>query len=112
MVKSIDTAQLKEMKQRNAGLAVVNVLPEEQFSKEHIPDSENVPVAAEEFERRVRQLAGGKDEPIVVYCASEECDASPKAANKLADAGFTAVYDYEAGMRGWKQAKLPVDGGN
>lgn len=109
MVNTIDTARLKEMKQRNAGLAVVNVLPKEQFDKEHIPDSENIPLGADDFEQKIRQVSGGKDEPIVVYCASTECDASPTAAKKLDAAGFTAVYDYEAGMRGWKEARLPVD---
>lgn len=108
-MKTIDTSQLKEMKQRNGGLVLVNVLPKEQFDKEHIPDSQNVPVAAEDFEQQIGQLAGGKDEPVVVYCASEECDASPTAAKKLDAEGFTAVYDYEAGMRGWKQAELPVE---
>ena len=110
-MKTIDTSQLKEMKQRNAGLAIVNVLTKEQFDKEHIPDSENVPVAAEDFVQQIRRVAGGKDEPIVVYCASQECDASPMAANKLDAAGFAAVYDHEAGMSGWQQSTLPVSSG-
>ncbi|MEZ5364252.1 MAG: rhodanese-like domain-containing protein [Bryobacterales bacterium] len=108
-MKTIDTSQLKEMRQRNAGLAIVNVLSKEQFEKEHIPDSANIPLTTTDFEQQIRQLAGGKDEPVVVYCASADCDASPKAAKRLDAAGFTAVYDYEAGMRGWKQAKLPVN---
>jgi rhodanese-related sulfurtransferase len=60
---------------------------------------------------RVRRLAGGRELPIVVYCASEESDASPRAAGRLTDAGFSAVYDYSGGLRAWKASGLDVESG-
>lgn len=89
------------------GFALVNVLGEEAFEKEHIPSSINIPKGNEdEFEKRF-----AKDKPIVVYCASPECDASPEVASELTSRGFGHVYDFEAGMSGWKKAGLPVERG-
>lgn len=106
-MKTIETAQLKEMKQRDEDFTLVNVLPQDQFDAEHIPGSQNAPVGRDDFEETVRRLSAGR--PVVVYCSSEDCDASPTAARKLEQAGFSPVYDYEAGMRGWKAASLPVE---
>lgn len=110
-MQTITTAELKEMTQRTNDLAVLNVLPPEDFQSGHIPDSKNVPLGSADFEKQVEGLAGGRDRAIVVYCASEECTASPKAAKRLDKAGFKNVFDYEAGMRGWQDAGLPVERG-
>lgn len=110
-MQAITTAEFKEMTQRRSNLTVVNVLPREDFRGGHIPGSQNIPVGSSEFEKQVEGLVGGRDLPVVVYCASEECSASPKAANRLDEAGFEKVYDFEAGMRGWKAAGLPVERG-
>ena len=109
-MKNLDTEQMKRMRDSDGNLVVINVLGEEPFRKEHIPGSVNVPVDSDDFESRVRQLAGGKDRSVVVYCASEDCTASPKAAKKLDQAGFSKVHDYEGGMKAWKEAGLPVEG--
>lgn len=110
-MQAITTAEFKEMTQKAHDLAVVNVLPQEDFEGGHIPGSKNIPVGSAEFEKQVERLAGGHDQPVVVYCASEECTASPKAAKRLDEAGFKKVFDFEAGMRGWKAAGLPVERG-
>lgn len=88
------------------GFALVNVLEPEQFAREHIPASINIPVGDEqEFEKRF-----SKEKDIVLYCASTECDASPTVAKRLVEKGFTNVFDYEAGMRDWKDAGGAVEG--
>ena len=83
----------------NEGYALINVLKPEMFEKEHIPASINIP---EGNEGQIEQLFS-KDKEIVLYCASDKCDASPKVAKRLAEKGFTKVYDYEAGMQDWKE---------
>ncbi len=107
-MQAITTDQLKRMFDRREDFVLVNVLDEEQFNREHIPGSKNVPVGDEDFTRKMEQVTGGRDRTVVVYCASSECDASPKAAKKLERVGFTNVYDYEAGMRGWHEAHEEV----
>jgi rhodanese-related sulfurtransferase len=51
----------------------------------------------------VEQEAGGKDKPVVVYCASQQCNSSEKAGNKLEAAGFTAVSRYTGGAAAWQK---------
>ena len=48
------------------GYALVNVLSRDDYDKEHIPRSINIPMGHEElFEKRY-----SKEKPIIVYCAS------------------------------------------
>jgi len=112
---TVDTDALRERLEKSppeprdprAGYVLVNVLDEDAFEKAHIPGSINIPAGkAEEFGKRYHH-----DKGIVVYCASTDCDASPKVARQLMDEGFTDVTDFEAGMAGWKDAGLPIEKG-
>ncbi len=100
MVDTISRSELKEKMDRGDDFTLVNVLSEDDFEEEHIPGSINVPLdeVEEEFPRQF-----DRDEDIVVYCASESCQASPKAAEKLESMGFTNVADYEGGLADWKE---------
>lgn len=84
---------------------LINVLSPEQFNEKHIRTSINVPAANADFVETVEEVAGSKDRKVVVYCASFDCDASPNAARKLEEAGFTRVYDYQGGTRDWFEQK-------
>lgn len=103
-MKKIDAEQLKEMRGKNQELLLVNTLGEENFGKTKIPGAVNVPQSDDDFVDRVEQLAGSKDKAVIVYCANTECDSSKHAAEKLEQAGFGEVYDFEAGAQGWKDA--------
>ncbi len=101
-MKTLTRDELKRMnEQDHEDFVLVNVLPPEAFRKQHIRTSVNVPVKREDFAEVVESIAGDKDRKIVVYCANFDCDASPKAAKKLEDAGFKRVYDYEGGTEDW-----------
>jgi rhodanese-related sulfurtransferase len=114
----IDTISREELKNkieqtrpdnasRSGGYALVNVLNADSFEKEHIPGSINIPQGKEdEFENRF-----GKMKEIIVYCASPDCSASPKAAEELTKRGFVSVRDYEGGMSDWKEAGNEVESG-
>ena len=52
-----------------------------------------------------------KNAEIVVYCAKTECPASEQAAEKLAEAGYTRVYDFTGGMQEWKDSGHNVAAG-
>jgi rhodanese-related sulfurtransferase len=85
---------------------IVDVLSEEHFEEDYIPGAENIPlerIASEALEKF------DKKEEIVVYCKDEECSASPKGAEKLEKLGFKNVKDFEAGMKGWKEAGNEVE---
>lgn len=97
-MQTIDYQQLKDLQKRNAA-TIINVLPAEKFPATHIFGSLNVPLAHEDFAGNVKRIIGGKELPVVVYCASFSCDASKKAALKLEQAGFTDVMCYEGGFK-------------
>jgi rhodanese-related sulfurtransferase len=108
-MQTISTKQLKTMRDEHEDVPVINVLSSEDFQREHIPDSRNIPVGDDAFASKVEDAVGGKSKPVIVYCASTDCDASPKAAQKLEKAGFRKVYDYEGGMKAWREAGLPIE---
>lgn len=91
-------------------IPVINVLDSKHFESKHIPRSINIPLESDDFVRRVEEEVGGKSDPVIVYCASADCDASEKAAEKLEQAGFRDVQDFAAGMEGWEEAGYEVDG--
>lgn len=109
-MQTLDASQLKAWQNARKTFQLYNVLDPDAFARQHIPGSKNRPVSKDDFVRSVEQDVR-KDDPVVVYCASTECNASAKAAERLRAAGFTKVYDFEAGMDGWKQAGFPVERG-
>lgn len=102
-MNTITTDELKELREKDAGLTLVNTLGAESFEKTRIPGAINVPLDSGNFAARVEQAADGKDKAVVVYCASQQCNSSEKAAQKLEEAGFTAVSRYTGGAAAWQQ---------
>jgi len=100
-MKTINAQQLESMMKADEELTVINVLPKKAFDSEHIPETINIPVGDDDFVQQVEDAVESKSDDVVVYCADEACDASPKAAKNLEDAGFTSVYDFEGGMKEW-----------
>lgn len=101
-MKSITKEELKDMnEQQHEDFVLINVLPEDAFNERHIRTSINIPHERDDFVEKVEEVAGGKDRKVVVYCASFDCSASSKAAEKLENAGFTQVCDYEGGTADW-----------
>jgi rhodanese-related sulfurtransferase len=102
-VKTITTDGLKALQGQNGDLTLVNTLAASEFEKTKIPGATNIPLASTDFAARVEQEAGGKDKPVVVYCANQQCNSSEKAAEKLEAAGFTAVSRYTGGAAAWQK---------
>jgi len=107
-MERIDSMRLKDLRREEPGLLVVDVLDEGAFRDGHIPGAVNVPMGGEDFPARVEPVAGGRERPIVVYCADEACDASERAAEALEAAGFSRIYDFAAGLAEWREAHQPL----
>ena len=101
----IDRNQLKRMNELKHDFVLINVLQREDFNIQHIRTSINIPLQESVFVERVEAVAGNKNREIVVYCANADCQASPKAAKQLEQAGFAKVFDYEGGVEDWFAAK-------
>jgi len=106
-VTTIAANDLKEALESERPPVLINVLPREAHEAKHIPGSVNVPVGDID---RVEALVPNKDEPIIVYCANADCTASPKAAEKLEEMGYTEVADFEDGYAGWRRSGFPLVG--
>ena len=107
-MQKLTTDELRKMRDRRDDFLLINVLDEESFDKEHIPDSRSLPLERKDFLKEVNRLAGRKDRRIVVYCAGPDCTASPTAGKKLEADGFTNISHYEGGMKAWREAGLPI----
>lgn len=110
-MQTLTTEQVKQIRAEGGDPPLINVLPEEAYREQHIPGTPNIPLDSKDFVSRVEQRIGDKDKPVVVYCASESCDASLKAAKTLEEAGFTHVFDYEGGTQAWEQAGQSIEKG-
>ena len=110
------------------GHVYVDVRSEPEFEAGHVPGALNVPLlhqgpggmsANPEF-LSVMQQAFGKNEKLVVGCKAG--GRSKKAADQLAQAGFTELSDMSAGwdgsrdafgraVPGWSKQGLPIEPG-
>lgn len=108
MVQDIDVKKTEELMQ--AGATVLDVLGHESYEKRHLPGAKDIPVSDPDFEEKVADAVPDKSSPVIVYCSDPGCQASPKAARKLEELGYTNVYDFDAGLQGWRKAGNEFEG--
>lgn len=104
---TLSADDLKEALESDQPPVVINVLDREAHEARHLPGSINVPIDDIDW---VKTLVPNTDDPIVVYCANADCDASPRAAQALEEMGYTNVIDFEDGYAGWRRAGYPLVG--
>lgn len=104
-MQPITRDQLQKLKDK---VDLVEVLAPENFQEYHLPEAKNVPLD-ERFDERIQEEIPDKSRPVVVYCQDKNCDASPKAAQRMDELGYETVFDYEGGKTDWKSAGLPVE---
>jgi len=90
------------------------MLAEEEFTfvNVHIPFEGNIPqtdlvIPFNEIEAYQDQLPADKSEKIVLYCRSG--NMSQTAAEKLADMGYSNVWNLEGGYIAWENAGNPME---
>ena len=103
-MKTLTKEQLKQMIDNKENFVLVNVLDKKYFDDAHIPGSISIPVSNDDFKHNLEKQIPDKSSKVVVYCASFECQASPGAVEKMTSIGYTDVYDYEGGIKDWKDA--------
>jgi len=107
MYDTIDRDELEEKLASDNDIVLIEVLDEEQYEESHIEGAINIPLS-----QIGREIKGkiDTDREIVVYCADFECQASPKAAEKLDKLGYENVYDYAGGKKDWREAGNTMSG--
>lgn len=92
----ISQDQAKQMMEEEKEFLLVDVRTKEEFEEGHIPGAINLPV--EEIGDSQPQLLPNKDQVLLLYCRSGR--RSQEAANKLANMGYTKVYEF-GGIMDW-----------
>lgn len=83
---------------------VIDVREPNEFAEGHIEGARNIP--SNKLAERAHELEAHKQSPIIVTCNSGT--RSPDACKKLADQGFSQVFELTGGMMAWEDQKLPV----
>ena len=109
-VKELSTQELKQWIDDKNDFVLLDVLAAESYQARHVPTAKSVPVGDSDFTEKAQALIPDKDTPVVAYCSSSQCGASPRAAGMLADVGYTSVYHYKDGLAGWQNAGYAFEG--
>jgi rhodanese-related sulfurtransferase len=104
-MQTIRTITREELSRLNA--RVFEVLSEQHWAAGHIPGAKPMPL--DRIAEVARTAAPDKDADVVLYCASETCQNSHIAAEKLATLGYRSVFVYAGGKADWKAAGLALE---
>jgi len=107
MLRRITLSELKERRESNPGLVLVETLSEGHYRKHHIPCAINIP--RDEVDELAPRLLPDTGAEIVVYCFDADCRSSEVAGERLQELGYTNVADYHAGKQEWIDAGLPLE---
>ena len=79
--------------------------PAKRFGGGHIPTSVT---AFPDDKNFLSLLPADKNALLIFYCGGPTCPYTGKAIKQAQAAGYTNLKGFQAGMPGWKKAKLPV----
>jgi len=85
-------------------VTVLDVRPDDEFARGHLPGALNIPLA--ELERRLGELPKGHE--VIAYCRGPYCVLSFEAVAALRARGYR-VRRLEDGYPEWKAAGLPIE---
>ncbi len=94
-----------DLKNEVTGIIVIDARTSEAYARGHVPGAINLPY------RKIDSSTTGsfsKSKVIVTYCDGVFCNASTKAAARLAALGFR-VKEMLDGMNGWKKEGYPIE---
>lgn len=81
-------------------ITVVDVRTPAEYSSGHLADAVNIDIEGSTFEEQITSLP--REDTYFVYCRSG--NRSGVATDKMADLGFTTVYDLQGGIAEWQAA--------
>lgn len=113
MASIITTEELKKKIDSGAGnFYLIDVLSPQSYGARHVPGAKNIPEKTNFLKTFEKVTQAPKDAEIVVYCSSDTCMASVRAAYALEKARYTNVKHYKDGLAGWKDAGYALVEGN
>ena len=79
--------------------------PGKQFGAAHVPGASSAFPKDADF---LSKLPADKNALLVFYCGGPTCPFTGDAVKMAQAAGYTNIRGYQAGIPGWKKARLPV----
>ena len=80
----------------------------EEFAEGHIKNAVNIPFyGSENYSITISHL--NKNEIIVTYCSSTDCDIAQLSGNELFEMGFKRVYVFIGGYDVWIKNNYPIN---
>lgn len=109
-MNDIQRQDLKAMIDNNASFTLVEVLPEGQYRKKHLPEAKNVPLN-DDFQEEIRQIVTDRNEKVILYCKSTECPMADRGASIMEDMGYENVNVFSGGKDAWEDAGYEMEEG-
>ena len=106
--ETISVDQFDQKLSASPGAQLIDVRTPEEFAGGHLKAALNINFNSGDFETQLGKL--DKSKAVFVYCLSG--GRSSSAANKLADGGFSEVYNMDGGIMKWSSAGKPLDHGS
>src|SRR5215471_11582764 len=103
MIETISRDELTEKIARHDKFRLVEVLPESEYHRAHLPGAINLP-PSQVTSLAPKRLKDRLAEIVVYSDAQEQAEA---AARELADLGYEHVREYAEGKEDWIQTGLP-----
>jgi rhodanese-related sulfurtransferase len=107
---AIDAEQMKNWIDLGEIMTVVDVRPEEDYLKGHLPNAVNAPIDREEeptteqIQALLELLPSNLESYVVIYDEYTSMNGSHRAAIFAADAGYTNVFRFIGGTIAWEAA--------
>lgn len=109
MTTTISCTELNHQLDAGASLLVIDILPPEEYSVNHLPGAVNACVYEMVFLERMAELAPDRSVPLVLYDATGTTRTAVTAREKLLTAGYLDVRILEGGLAGWSAASYPLE---
>jgi rhodanese-related sulfurtransferase len=93
-----------QAKAQEAGVVTIDVRTSGEFIGGHLENAINIDVEAMNFDSEIAKL--DKHTTYAVYCRSGR--RSQVAVDRMKDAGFTKLFNLNAGVEDWISAGLPL----
>lgn len=105
----VSTEQMRRIV-AEGGAVILDTRPRKEFVGGHIPTAQNLDVPASGVVAAVERVVNGdKNKALVLYCNGPFCQASRRAGDQLAAAGFGNVRRYQLGMPIWRALGGPTE---
>lgn len=95
------------LQRTRSDVLVLDVRTSEEFAAGRLPGATRIHVDALDEAIDDGTLPASAHQPILVYCRSG--NRSSRAAEILADRGYTEVFDLVGGLEAWQESGLPIE---